>query len=226
MISQKLKAMTPYAGDHEEMAIYLNANESFVPVDLGVKAVMMEKAAEVPLNRYPDPYATELCQGFAQYYQVPIEWVTAGNGSDEIISLLISCLLDKGSKVMTFAMDFSMYGFYSYLGECQQIVMEKDLELQVNVSDVIAKAQQEKVDMIIFSNPCNPTSMGMSRGDVIQMIEQSGALVVVDEAYMEFYDQSVLDLVGKYSNLIVLKTCSTARFRCGWAKPDHFTQNW
>ena len=81
---------------------------------------------------------------------------------------------------------------------------------------------ETKARMVIFSNPCNPTGDGLYRPDVLQLVEGvPDCLVVVDEAYMDFWDQSVLDCVEQYDNLLVLRTCSKALrmagIRCGFA---------
>ncbi len=209
-ISDKLNQMTPYDASDEQYAVMLNANESFVPLGSLAEGKMQAKLKEVAFNRYPDPTARALCRQFAQNYHVDERLVTAGNGSDEIIGLLYSCLLDYQDKVMTLEWDFSMYHFYCHLYGCQHIMVNKRSDLTVDVDAVIVACQKEKPQMLIFSNPCNPTSLGMSRENVVKLIENVDALVVVDEAYMEFYDQSVLDLVDRYDNLIVLKTCSKA----------------
>lgn len=223
-ISEKLQGMTPYDGGNGDYAICLNANESFVPLPVAVKEEMLARASRVPLNRYPDPYAGEVCEGFAKYYGVDPSLVTVGNGSDEIIGLLMSCLLDAGDKVLTMARDFSMYGFYAHLYGCEQVVVEKTADLVVDVEQVITVANEVGARMIVFSNPCNPTSIGMLREQVIRILAETEAIVVVDEAYMEFYDQSVLDLVGRYEGLVVLKTCSKALalagLRLGFAVAD------
>ena len=66
---------------------------------------------QVAFNRYPDPAAQELCQAFAQYYGVPVENVAAGNGSDELITVLFTGFLQKGEAFATLEPDFSMYAF-------------------------------------------------------------------------------------------------------------------
>lgn len=209
-ISSKLDVMTPYDAGHDEYAILLNANESFIPPVPEIKRTMLERISQADFNRYPDPAASGLCQKFAQYYQIDPQLVVAGNGSDEIIGLLYGCLLDTGDKVMTLEKDFSMYSFYCHIYNCSHVEMPKEPDLSVDIDKVIAFAQAEKPQMLIFSNPCNPTSLGMKREDVLKIVENVDALVVVDEAYMEFFDQSVLDQAGRYENLIVLKTCSKA----------------
>lgn len=73
-----------------------------------------------------------------------------------------------------------------------------------------SKARETGAELIIFSNPCNPTALKLERQDILQIVAQTDALVVVDEAYMDFSEGSVLDEIENYGNLIVLKTCSKA----------------
>ena len=209
-ISSKLDTLTPYEAGHDDYAILLNANESFVPPVPEVKREMLSRISKAAFNRYPDPAAAALCEKFGRFYGVDPKLVVAGNGSDEIIGLLYACLLDPGDKVMTLEKDFSMYSFYCHIYNCTHVEVSKESDLSVNVEKVISAVKREKPQMLLFSNPCNPTSLGMRREDVVKIIENCDTLVVVDEAYMEFYDQSVLDLCGHYDNLIVLKTCSKA----------------
>lgn len=71
-------------------------------------------------------------------------------------------------------------------------------------------ANEKQVRMIIFSNPCNPTSLGLCKDEVRRLIRSVNALVILDEAYMDFWDQSLLQEAESYDNLIILRTCSKA----------------
>jgi histidinol-phosphate aminotransferase len=79
-----------------------------------------------------------------------------------------------------------------------------------SAEDLIAAAKKNRADLVIFSNPNNPTGSILTREEVIRIVETLDCLVVADEAYMDFADESVLDLAGSYPNLIVLRTLSKA----------------
>ena len=83
---------------------------------------------------------------------------------------------------------------------------------------MIRTIREEKIRLFIFSNPCNPTSLGLKREDVRRIIAETEALIVLDEAYMDFWDQSLLGEVAQYDNLIILRTCSKARPAANMAK--------
>ena len=110
--------------------------------------------------------------------------------------------------------DFSMYGIYAELAGMQVEVFEKDDNMQIGVDALIAEAKEKQIRILIFSNPCNPSSLIESRADVLKIVEAlEDTLVIVDEAYMEFTDNaSVLDMVEQYPNMMVLKTLICRHF--------------
>ena len=154
-LAPKTEALTPYDPVEGEYRVRLDANESFLlPTDAD-REKMAQAAAETALNRYPDPLATRLCEAFAARYQVKPALVTAGNGSDELISIILSTFLQKGEKVLTLSPDFSMYAFYTSITETPCITLPKKPDMTVDVTAVIDTIRREGVRLLIFSNPCS-----------------------------------------------------------------------
>ncbi len=221
----KLKAYDPITGSY---AVRLDANESYFDLPQLLKSKIADQIEQISFNRYPDPIATEVVEAFAAYYKLSPDCVTAGNGSDEIITLLLGTFMEKGQKLVTVAPDFSMYGVYASLAEIEVVTVQKEENLQIDMNKLIAACQQ--ANAVVFSNPCNPTSLGIPRSEIIRLIESApDCLIIVDEAYMDFWDETVLDLVNKYENLIVLRTCSKAiglaAARMGFAVMDQYKTN-
>ena len=221
-LNEKVKNLTPYEPISGTYEIRLDANESFLTFPVEIENEMVEALKNTALNRYPDPMATKLVKGFADYFNVDADCVTAGNGSDEIISVIMNAFLQKGDKILTLEPDFSMYRFYAEIAECESVKYQKDENLDVNIDDVITMANKENVRIVIFSNPCNPTSRIVTKDDVRKLINSVDSLVVLDEAYMDFAgDESLLGEFKNYDNLIILKTCSkalgSAALRLGFA---------
>ncbi|MBR5321767.1 MAG: histidinol-phosphate transaminase [Clostridia bacterium] len=221
-LNDKVKNLTPYEPISGTYEIRLDANESFLTFTEEIENEMVEALKNTALNRYPDPNATKLVEGFSKYFGINPECVTAGNGSDEIISVIMNAFLQKGDKILTLEPDFSMYRFYAEIAECESVKFQKNENLDVNIDDVISLANNEKVRIVIFSNPCNPTSRIVKKDDVRKLINSVDSLVVLDEAYMDFAgDESLLNEFEKYDNLIILKTCSkalgSAALRLGFA---------
>ena len=210
LLCEKIRNLKPYDPIEGEYKIRLDANESYFVPDEALRQEMAQAAAAVAFNRYPDPYAAELCEAFAKLYGIPASSVTAGNGSDELISLICGSLLQKGDKLLTLSPDFSMYRFYGEIFENPVTVFEKNADFSVDIDRLIAYIRENKIAALIFSNPCNPTGKGLTKEEARKLISSVDALVVLDEAYMDFWDQSLLQEVLNYDNLIILKTCSKA----------------
>ncbi len=208
VLPEKVRSLTPYAPVTEICRIRCDANESCFSLPSALLDAAVRNMGE--MNRYPDPYATGCCRAAAGRYGLKTEQVVAGNGSDELISLIVNSFLERDGCVATIEPDFSMYGFYAQLAELRHVEIRKGADLRIDPDAVIAVLEKESVDLLLFSNPCNPTSLVLPAVEVERIVRSTKALVVVDEAYMEFADESVLGLVGELPNLIVLKTCSKA----------------
>lgn len=209
-LCKKVRDLTPYDPLQGNYDLRLDANESYLSLSDELKVKAAAIASEAALNRYPDPYAEELCAAFGDYYGIDPKLVTAGNGSDELIGLIVGALLQKGEKIANLTPDFSMYRFYGEIYENPVVQIPKGEDFSIDPQTVIDEVKRQKVKLLIFSNPCNPTSVGLEAKDVRKIVRGVDALVVLDEAYMDFWDQSLLSEVSDYDNLIILKTCSKA----------------
>lgn len=209
-LNSKLKNLEPYNPIEGDYKIRLDANESCFNINEQLGDKIAEEIKKISLNRYPDSMAAGAVKAFSELYNVPEKYITAGNGSDELISIISSCFLETGDKILTLSPDFSMYAFYSSMYELNVETLHKEPSLQINIPKVIDYCNNQNIKAVIFSNPCNPTSLGVSRQDVIKLIKNVYCLVIIDEAYMDFWDQSILDEVENFDNLIILKTCSKA----------------
>lgn len=208
-LNEKLSALSAYAPVDARDCVHLDANESFLPLPGELIRAGQEAVAGLDFNRYPDPAAKDLCEAFAKYYGADPSHVTAGNGSDELISVIFSAFLMRGEAFATLEPDFSMYAQNGRLAEARHIPIEKP-GWAVDVDQVIETCRREKVRLLIFSNPCNPTSLVLGREQVRRLVRGVDALVVLDEAYMDFSSQSLIGEEGDFDNLIILRTCSKA----------------
>ncbi len=224
-LNKKIRELKPYEPLKGDFKIRLDANESYFEITKNMQEKLFEALSKVKLNRYPDTMATELCTAFSNFYNLNLDNVVAGNGSDELISLLFNGFMLKGDKFACFENDFSMYDFYGYMGECECVLIPKNKDFSIDIDLCIKMCENNSVKLLIFSNPCNPTSLGIDREKVLKIVKSlPNCLVVVDEAYMDFWSESVLEDTADYQNLLVLKTCSKAfgmaSLRVGFAVGD------
>jgi histidinol-phosphate aminotransferase len=166
-----------------------------------------KKLAEYPYYYiYPDSNQTELRESLSQYTGLGMEYLVAGNGSDELIDLLLRILLDPGDEVIVNIPTFDMYRFCTEVcrGKVVNVLRKKDFTVDI---PAVKAAITDKTRIIFLTSPNNPTGTLVPEKDILELL-QAGLPVVVDEAYYEFSGQTVAKLVQRYRNLIVLRTFS------------------
>lgn len=207
-----MKKIKSYKGImNDEFGIRVNGNESYKNITKDELNEIIEEVKKINFNRYPDNDSIDIRKAYANVIGVSEENIIAGNGSDEMISLIIDTQITKRKTVLTINPDFSMYDFYTSLndGIIKKYNTEKDGEFSVSKFITYGKKVEPKV--IIFSNPNNPTGHVISSEDIIFILESfKDTLVVVDEAYYEFYGQSMIGYIEMYKNLVVTRTLSKA----------------
>ncbi|HOP64148.1 MAG TPA: histidinol-phosphate transaminase [Spirochaetota bacterium] len=201
--------------------IKLNTNENpFPPSEKVMKAIT--EHVDGNLRRYPDSKAKKVRELFAEQNNISPDNVFVGNGSDEIFTLIFRGLIEDDGIA---AFPYPSYSLYDTLAQGNGIKYEKinltdDLQIDLN------KFLVNKYDMVIISNPNNPTGTYVSTGKIKEFLNIYKGLMIVDEAYIDFYGGSSLGLVNEYDNLIVTrsfsKSYSLAGLRVGLAiaNPD------
>ncbi|MCC8069933.1 MAG: aminotransferase class I/II-fold pyridoxal phosphate-dependent enzyme [Ruminococcus sp.] len=211
-LNKKISNLKPYKAIEGNYKIRLDANESCFNLDETMLEEVSKAVSKVAFNRYPDWSAKEPIKAFANLYDLDENLITAGNGSDELISIIESCFLETGDTIVTLSNDFSMYAFYSSLYDTNVEIFQKEQDLTINVDKLIEFCIEKDARGLIFSNPCNPTSLGLVKEDVRKLLKSlPNCLIILDEAYMDFWkNQSMLGEIKDYDNCIILKTCSKA----------------
>ena len=217
----------------------LDANESPYGPPPAARAALarLGQAAEAPLGagRYPDPSAAELREALAEYTGVAAECIVVGNGSDELIHLLIELLLEPGDDVVVAEPTFSLYALASRRHGASVIDAGCDGEFSVT-PERVASAMTRRTRLVFLCAPNNPTGTPLPRGTLMAALERAealadergGPLVIVDEAYYEIgtlagdaRSWTAAPLVREASRLVVLRTFSKlfglAGLRVGYA---------
>jgi histidinol-phosphate aminotransferase len=204
--------------------IKLNTNENpYPPSPRVIEAVLESVGADLRL--YGDPLATQLRETAAELYGCALDEVIAGNGSDDILTMIFRTFLDAGDSIATPAPSYSLYSVLSALQDatCQEIPMGPDYTLPADL-----EAHGAKVIFIV--NPNAPTGVLHARAELRALLERTSHLVVVDEAYADFAGETSLDLLSEFPNLIVVRTLSKSyalagmRLGLGFAHRDLIAQ--
>ena len=168
---------------------------------------------------YPDPLQRNLRRALCGYTGFPEENIACGNGSDDLIDLVLRLFLRPGDEVLNCPPTFGMYPFTVNIcgGTLVDVPRVDGFELDL---DELRLAISEKARVVFIASPNNPTGGVVSAKEVLELLE-TGLVVAVDEAYYEFSERSIADLVPDNPNLIVLRTFSKwaglAGLRVGYA---------
>ena len=206
---------------HTQTGILLNANEASQNVDEIVKQEIIDAISSLSLNRYPDTTCQELHRLYADVMNVPSSWILSGNGSDQMLGFLIQYYLQENKTLYTLSPDFSMYDYYVGLNRSKIEKYETNQDGSFDVEAFISNGKDKNVDMVLFSNPNNPTGHAITKKEMIQICEAFPNIpVIFDEAYMEFGSESAMDLLKTYPMAFVCRTLSKAYglagIRCGF----------
>ena len=205
--------LTPYVpGEQPKLPglIKLNTNENPYGPSPQVIAALNEAAGDA-LRLYPDPTASELKQTLADYHGVSSAEVFVGNGSDEVLALAFMALLKHDAPLLFPDISYSFYPVYCKLYGIDYRTVPLDDTMRIRPEDYTGPC-----GAIIFPNPNAPTGVDLPLAGVEAMLRaHPDAVVVVDEAYVDFGGESAIALVKQYPNLLVVQTLSKSRSLAG-----------
>lgn len=204
VINNKEYTLTPI-----ETPIKLNQNESPFDIPLDMKKRILDKMLVSKWNIYPDFIPDSLYSKMAAYLGVDKENILIGNGSNEMIMTVLASIVETGTKVVIPTPTFAVYGLLSsnFNGEIIKVPLKPDMSFDI---DRIVEESKFEGSVTVLCSPNNPTGAAATKADLIKVIENSSGLVVVDEAYIQFGGETLIGDLGRYPNLIILRTFSKA----------------
>lgn len=186
----------------------LDANENpYGPSPKALKAI-----ADFPYKHiYPDPGQTLLRDGLEKYLGIDKEHILCGNGSDELLDLILRLVIEPGDAVINCPPTFGMYTFLAGVCGARVVEVPRRADFAVDVEAIAAQFDQRptkgRIKVIFICRPNNPDGSMVCEADLHRLL-QLPALIVVDEAYIEFSGESIAPWVLDYPNLVVLRTFS------------------
>ena len=204
----ELRQLRAYEAESAEGLIKLDANENPCPPPAGLMARIGAAAAALELNRYPDPTATSLRRVLADRCGWTREGILLGNGSDDLILLLLAACGGAGATLLVPTPTFSMYRHIAIaLGwRVEEVPLTAAFEL--DEARLLERAAACSPALSVFASPNNPTGNLFDREVMVRYLRAATGLVVIDEAYHDFAGRSVVDLLEGHRNLVVLQTLS------------------
>ncbi|MDQ6989122.1 MAG: histidinol-phosphate transaminase, partial [Mariprofundaceae bacterium] len=219
MIRADIRSMAAYPVPNSDGLIKLDAMENPFPLPDALRLEWAKQLSEVAINRYPDADMLALRSKIAQRDGVAAEQVLLGNGSDEIIQMLLMAS-DSGACVVP-SPSFVMYDVVSHWLKRPVATVTLNADFSLNAEAFLQVCHREKAAIVFLACPNNPTGNMWDVATVEKIASQFSGLVVIDEAYFPFADRHHLALIGK--NVLILRTFSKmglAGLRLGYVLGD------
>ena len=200
LVRKNIEDLIPYSSARDEFNksdnyIYLDANES--SYDNGY-------------NRYPDNKHPELIALISNYKKLNKDELVLCNGTDELIDFVIRVFCEPGKdKIITLNPTYGMYEVSAKINNVNLVKVDLDHNFQIDIEKV--KSQFDDLTKIIFiTNPNNPTGNCFNKDSIIEIIESFNGIVFIDEAYIDYSNNSLISKVNMYQNLLISQTFSKA----------------
>ena len=205
-----LEKMPSYDGVEKDYRIKVNANESTLSLPPLVEERVLNRLGYIAFNRYPNEEYDLLVEQIAKNFSVAKSQILLGGGSSEIIEKVFHAFGGAGKKVVYPQPSFSMYKIYARAAESESFPFDLDEKFNLNVDAFIKKVKDVRADLAVICNPNNPTGNALTVAQIEEIAKNIDCAFLLDEAYVEFYGHSAVNLVKNYPNLIVARTFSKA----------------
>ncbi|MHB8844371.1 MAG: histidinol-phosphate transaminase [Nitrospirota bacterium] len=205
LVRPAVRALAAYHIDETPVRVKLDAMENPFLLPDAVRKEIGRASSQALINRYPDPSAKKLKQAIARYWKMDPARMILGNGSDELIQAIV---LAFGGPVVVPTPSFAMYELTGRALSQKVVAVPLTDEFDLDADAVIKAAQRSKAKVIFLACPNNPTGNRFSDRAVRKVLEKTGAIVVIDEAYYSFSGGTHLPFLAKHPNMIILRTLS------------------
>ncbi len=211
---RELHAYTPGEQPQAKDVLKLNTNENPYPASPKVFEALADCGPEL-LRKYPHPTARPLCEAIARLHRVDPAQVIVGNGSDEILALCTRAFCETDGTVGFLDPSYSLYPILAEIADVRKRPFSLDAAFQWEVPASL------DVSLFLLTRPNAPTSLSISLDAVRLAAERCAGVLVVDEAYADFADDTVGNLLPEYPNMLFCRTLSKsyslAGLRLGYA---------
>lgn len=208
LVRPGVRQLIPYQSKHMPECIKLDANENPFPWPARMREALF--AENIAFNRYPDGMAQDLKKAIALYTETRPEGILVGNGSDELIQLILLTFGGLGKSVIIHPPTFGMYQIYASLTDTTVVPVPLLNGLDLDTEQMLKAAKSPEAHVMFVCNPNNPTGSQFPREEIFRLVQESGKIVVVDEAYAEFSEETLIPEIQNYPNLVILRTFSKA----------------
>jgi histidinol-phosphate aminotransferase len=209
LIRPEIRALKAYHVPDATGLIKLDAMENPYSWPEAVRREWLDTLQQVSLNRYPDPDARRLRERLRVALSVPQGMeLMLGNGSDELIQIILMAVSKPGAVVLAPTPTFVMYEMIATFTGMKFAGVPLAPDFPLDMPAMLKAVETLQPAVIFLAYPNNPTGNLFAREDVLRLIERAPGLVVLDEAYHAFAGESFMDQLCSYDNLLVMRTLS------------------
>jgi len=187
----------------------LNTNECPYPLPASFREDLASAVRDLSLNRYPDREAGKLRAALARHTGQPAEGIWVANGSNEILLQLLQAYGGPGRRVLIFEPTYAMYPRIAWAANSELVRLPLEPPWVIRAREVFDTSKADPA-MILVCSPNNPTANTQPEEVIAELASRAPALVIVDEAYIEFGGTSAAPLVRRFPNVVVVRTFSKA----------------
>jgi len=192
-----------------EKVVKLDLNENLAVSSDVVEKLLLRACQGIDARRYPPPHGAMAVQAISNFFGFDESEIFVGNGSDELLDLLMKTFVGKQPRVFVVEPTFPLYSYFIQLygGAKVAVLLKPDFKLDV---DTLLEKSGRNPSLLIVCSPNNPTANQFAKSDLEKVVREFNGLVIVDEAYADFAKYSAIDWATETDNLIVLRTFSKA----------------
>jgi histidinol-phosphate aminotransferase len=203
-------------------ALKLDSNENYA-IEREFSLDLIKQTEDgLDVREYPLSDTERLAEALSIYIKMPQEMIGVGNGSDQIIDLILANFASKDTKILTSEPTFGFFEERCKLYSIPTIKIPFTKNMTLELEKFLSNAK--KTDILYLDSPNNPTGFQFSKNKLEQLIKEFDGLVIIDEAYVEFADYSIVEMAKKKDNLIVLRTLSKS-FGLAGLRVGYFVAN-
>ena len=209
IIRKELLALKAYHVPDAAGMVKLDAMENPYRLPLQLRGRLAQLVEEADVNRYPDPGAAELKEQLRRAFGVPVGTeLLLGNGSDELIQMLILAVAKPGAVVLGVEPSFVMFRMIATFAGVRYSGVELRDDFSLDIERVLAAIERDQPAVIFIAYPNNPSGNLFDAGLIERVLSAAPGLVVLDEAYHAFAGKSFIPALARYPNLLVMRTLS------------------
>ncbi len=190
---------------HQDV-LKLDSNENYVISKQFQSDLISHARKNSDIREYPLGGVERLIQTISKFVNVPASMIGVGNGSDQILDLILSNFASKETKVLTSNPTFGFFEERCKLYSIPVIAIPFSKSMTLDIKEFTK--QVKNADILYLDSPNNPTGFQFSKNDLQKLVKSFNGLVIIDEAYGEFGDYSLSNMVKSQSNLVVVQTLS------------------